>query len=178
MPPRGGREDPFVLKYLLTITAAAVAETGEVYSGIKSPEYIACLHCLDSLLFFLLLTHPFITPLDHSAPTPQSGPQTYPLQVSSLASQAYPYSYFLCLIVSLPPTSPCDSLVLHPIPYVKSLNHYFPSLLYALLFSSLPTFCFSNLPPRHHQNSPPDPGSVCERKTTLQRNAQDSFWNW
>ena len=42
MPPGGGREDPFVLKYLLTITAAAVAETGEVYSGIKPPEYIAC----------------------------------------------------------------------------------------------------------------------------------------
>ena len=98
MPPGGGREDPFVLKYLLTITAAAVAETGEVYSGIKPPEYIACLHCLDSPLSFLSLTHPFITPL-HPPPTHPSGPQTYPLQVSSLPSQGYPTFYFLCLIV-------------------------------------------------------------------------------
>jgi len=102
MPSGGGREDPFVLKYLLTITAAAVAETGEVYSGIKSPEYIACLHCLDSLLSFLLLTHPFIIPLDHSAPTPQSGPQTYPPQVLSLASQGYPPFLFSLPHHSLP----------------------------------------------------------------------------
>ena len=32
--PGGGREDPFVLKYLLTITAAAVAETGEGSRGV------------------------------------------------------------------------------------------------------------------------------------------------
>ena len=35
MPPGGGREDPFVLKYLLTITAAAVAETGEGSRGVR-----------------------------------------------------------------------------------------------------------------------------------------------
>ena len=39
MPPGGGREDPFVFKYFLTITAAAIAETGEACS-----EYIACMH--------------------------------------------------------------------------------------------------------------------------------------
>ena len=37
MPPGGGREDPLV--YFLTITAAAIAKTGEAYS-----EYIACMH--------------------------------------------------------------------------------------------------------------------------------------
>ena len=39
MPPGGGREDPFVFKYFLTITAAAIAKTGEACS-----EYIACMH--------------------------------------------------------------------------------------------------------------------------------------
>ena len=93
-----------------------VAETGEAYLELKPPECIACVH---SLLSFLLLTHPF------SSPHLELGfARLPPIPIFSASS--------------FPPTSPSGSLVLHPVPYVKSLNHYFPSLLCASCFLLFP----------------------------------------
>ena len=74
----------------------------------------------------------------------------------------------------LPPPFPCPSP--HPCSVINFSIVTFPLCFVYPHF--LPTFCFSNVPPWHHQNPPPDPGSVWDWRAALQRNVQDSYWNW
>lgn len=84
MPPGGGREDPFVLKYLLTITAAAIAETGEGSRGVWCGTGRASLRVGSAQLRFFpcfLCSSPFLLfpssdlPLRHyQNPPSDSGP--------------------------------------------------------------------------------------------------------